>query len=75
MARNSYVSPVSFSYIYQVLGQIEAWRETMQAAFDERNALLPALDAPWWDNMRREPFFIGLRHKIGLPEREQEAPR
>jgi hypothetical protein len=47
----------------------------MQAAFDERNALLPALDAPWWDNMRREPFFIGLRHKIGLPEREQEAPR
>jgi eukaryotic-like serine/threonine-protein kinase len=26
MARNSYVSPVSFSYIYQVLGQIEAWR-------------------------------------------------
>jgi tetratricopeptide (TPR) repeat protein len=68
LASRSYVSPISFAYVYQGLGDAARWREMMQAAFDERNGFLPLLDAPWNDPMRDHPFFAELRRKVGLPQ-------
>jgi hypothetical protein len=40
----------------------------MQAAIEERNGFCAMLNAPWYDNMRDDPFFAELRRKVGLPD-------
>lgn len=74
LAAHSYVSPISFAFVYQGLGDRERWRAMMQAAFEERNGFLALLNAPWNDSVRDDPFFAELRRKVGLPERRDHNP-
>ncbi len=68
LADRSYVSPYSFAWVYEGLGDRERWRELITAAFDERSGLLVHLDAPWNDGVRDDPFFAEIRRKVGLPK-------
>jgi len=67
LARHSYVTPYSFAFVYQGLGDMESWRKMMQASFEERSGLLTFLHAPWNDSVRSDPFFQELVRKVGLP--------
>jgi tetratricopeptide (TPR) repeat protein len=69
LASNSYVSPYSFSMVYQGIGDRERWRELVKASLHERSGLLVNLDcAPWNDCIRGDPFCAELRRQIGLLE-------
>ena len=68
LSRRAYVSPLAFATIHQGMGDVENWRKTMQASFEERSGLLAYLkSAPWHDPMRSDPFFQELVGKVGLP--------
>ncbi|MGH9253360.1 MAG: protein kinase domain-containing protein [Vicinamibacterales bacterium] len=68
LAKHTYVSPMSLSAVYQGMGDLANWRRMMEACLEERNGLLPYLDAPWNDVARQDPYFQELRRKVGLPE-------
>lgn len=68
LASRTYVSPFSFATVHVGTGDIDSWKTMMQACLEERNGLLPYLDAPWNDPVRHDPFFAELRRKVGLPE-------
>jgi len=67
MGERTYVSPYVRALVYMGLGDIEAWRQMMQAAFEERNVPLVFLNTPWYDSVRSDPFFQELVRKVGLP--------
>ena len=75
LATHSYVSPFSFAMIYQGIGDRERWREMMQASLHERSGLLTALNSPWHDGIRDDPFFAELYRQVGLPEPADAALR
>ena len=67
VGKRAYVSPYSLAIVYQGLGDLESWQQTMQASVEERSGLAAWLNAPWHDSVRGEPFFEELIQKIGLP--------
>jgi len=67
LARHSYVSPYCFAWVYHGLGDLESLKHALQACLEERSGLLVDLNAPWNDNIRREPFFQEIVRKVGLP--------
>jgi non-specific serine/threonine protein kinase len=67
LARQTYVSPYCFVWVYHGLGDLEAMKSSLHAAFEERSGLLTALNAAWYDNVRHEPFFQEIVRKVGLP--------
>jgi non-specific serine/threonine protein kinase len=72
LARQSYVSPYCFVWVYHGLGDLELLKNAMQASLEERSGLLPFLDMPHNDSIRHEPFFQEIVRKVGLPAAVRE---
>lgn len=68
LAKSSYFSPVSLTFVHQGLGNLDTWKKLMREAFEERSAvLLFSLISEFSDNLRSDPFFQDLVRKVGLP--------
>jgi len=61
------VSPFCFAQVHYGLGQVEPFRQAMDAALEERAGLLVFLNSAFWDAMRDDPYVAELRRKVGLP--------
>jgi TolB-like protein/Tfp pilus assembly protein PilF len=66
LARESYISPYCFVWVYHGLGELESLKAAFQACVDERNGLLMTLTSPWNDSIRHQPFFQELLRTVGL---------
>ncbi len=66
-AKQRYVTPYAFFMAWLGVGQHEVALESLEAAFDERNALLWFLPTePRYDPLRNDPRFIALAQRYGI---------
>jgi eukaryotic-like serine/threonine-protein kinase len=67
-ARQTYVSPMVFAYLYSLLGEKEPAFEWLEKAFNERSPwLIYMKNDPDFDNIRSDPRFADLQRRVGLP--------
>jgi non-specific serine/threonine protein kinase len=65
--KRSYVSPYHFALIYCGMGEVDACRKAMWAAYEDRSGGLMGLkQTPQWDPMRSDPVYQEIVRKIGL---------
>ena len=69
MAGSRYVSSFSMAFLHLGLGDLESVQKMMQASIEERNGICTLLHAPWFDDVRSEPFWDDLVRQVGLPQR------
>ena len=67
-ARQEYVSPMSFGLFVGELGQMDRAFEQLEKAYEERNPFLVGLRLPTFDNVRPDPRFQALLHRMNFPE-------
>lgn len=68
MAKEQYVSPMTFGTIYTLLGERDQAFAWLDKAYEERSIFLVFLKTdPQYDNLRRDPRFAALLKRIGFP--------
>jgi TolB-like protein/DNA-binding winged helix-turn-helix (wHTH) protein/Tfp pilus assembly protein PilF len=66
ISKSRYVSPYSVSKIYTALGDNARAFQSLEQAYEERNVDMIELKAdPVFDNIRSDPRFAELLHKVG----------
>ncbi len=69
LSDRAYVPPATIAFVYlglQAVDDLELW---LEKAYLDRSAILPYLVAsPAADYLRSEPYFVDLRHRMGLAE-------
>ena len=67
-ASHAYVSPQSVMLVYAGLGDVENWRKTMEASFEERSGALMFLkSAAWNDRMRSDAMYPEFVRRMAFP--------
>ena len=61
-----YIPPVYSSWILAALGEIDAGIETLERAFEDRNAFLVFPETPGYDALRSDRRFVDLVRRMGL---------
>ena len=68
-ARESYVSSLQLAMIRLALGETDAAFRLLNRAVEERSVNLQYAGVdPVFDSVRRDPRFIAVRNRMGLPE-------
>jgi TolB-like protein len=68
MAKSSYVAPLHFATMYAGLGDIEAWRKAMLAAYDDRsNGIVLLRSFPQFKSLHSDPVFQEIVRRLAFP--------
>jgi serine/threonine protein kinase/tetratricopeptide (TPR) repeat protein len=66
-AKQEYISPLRFVWIYASLGDVDSAFKWLEKSYEKREAMLWWLNvSPFMDPLRSDPRFGELRRKIGL---------
>ncbi len=66
-AKTQYVSPFAFALTYTGMGENEKALSWLEKAFEGRDTILfNYIRDPQMDNLRGEPRFVQLLHRVGL---------
>jgi len=65
LSQERYLSPYNLALVYNALGDQEKLYETLERGFEEKDVRMVFLKVePKWDNLRSEPRFVALIHKM-----------
>jgi hypothetical protein len=68
MAKSMYVPPLVFAGMYAGLGDIEAWRQAMLAAYDDRsNGIVLLRIIPQFKSLHSDPVFQEIVRRLAFP--------
>jgi tetratricopeptide (TPR) repeat protein len=67
MSRQRYVSPADFAIIYAGLGDADSTFLWLEKAYETRALGIGQLPSIYFDSVRSDPRYEGLRKRIGLP--------
>ena len=69
MAKSMYVSSLVFATVHAALGDTEAWRKAMLAAYDERsNGIVLLRSFPQFKSLHSDPVFQEIVRRLAFPE-------
>ena len=67
MSGQRYVSPSSFALVYAGLGDADSTFRWLEKAYEARAIGISQLPSMYFDSVRSDPRYEGLRKRIGLP--------
>ena len=68
MAKSMYVAPILLATIFAGLGDIEAWRKAMLAAYDDRsNGIALVRVLPQFKSLHSDPVFQEIVQRLAFP--------